>query len=101
MGFLLPEMDEAYGGAGGNLAYQLVVQDELAKAEMPVNIAVHTIASHDHQRSIALERAQLRIGMQVVCDVALGGGRDGGIGGHAGSKCGNRLSTAARVRSTS
>ncbi|CAJ0895705.1 acyl-CoA dehydrogenase family protein [Ralstonia flatus] len=46
MGFLLPEMDEAYGGAGANLAYQLVVQDELAKAEMPVNIAVHTIASH-------------------------------------------------------
>ncbi|AOK67892.1 acyl-CoA dehydrogenase [Burkholderia multivorans] len=46
MGFLLPEMEEAYGGAGANLAYQLVVQDELAKAEMPVNIAVHTIASH-------------------------------------------------------
>ncbi len=46
MGFLLPEMDEAYGGAGANLAYQLVVQDELAKAEMPPNIAVHSIASH-------------------------------------------------------
>lgn len=46
MSFLLPEMPEAYGGAGASLAYQLVVQDELAKAEMPVNIAVHTIASH-------------------------------------------------------
>ena len=46
MGFLLPEMDEAYGGAGASLAYQLVMQDELAKAEMPGNIAVHTIASH-------------------------------------------------------
>ncbi|MBS0612884.1 MAG: acyl-CoA dehydrogenase family protein [Proteobacteria bacterium] len=46
MGFLLPEMEEAYGGAGANLAYQLVVQDELTQAEMPVNIAVHTIASH-------------------------------------------------------
>jgi acyl-CoA dehydrogenase len=46
MGFMLPELDEAYGGAGANLAYQLVVQDELAKAEMPANTAVHTIAAH-------------------------------------------------------
>jgi acyl-CoA dehydrogenase len=46
MGFMLPELDEAYGGAGANLAYQLVVQDELAKAEMPANSAVHTIAAH-------------------------------------------------------
>ena len=46
MGFLLPEMDELYGGAGANLAYQMVVQDELTKAEFPANTAVHTIASH-------------------------------------------------------
>jgi len=46
MGFLLPEMEETYGGAGASLAYQLVVQDELAKAEMPVNLTVHSIASH-------------------------------------------------------
>ena len=46
MGFLLPEMDEEYGGAGASLAYQLVVQDELAKAEVPANTAVHTIAAH-------------------------------------------------------
>src|SRR5215471_6715077 len=46
MGFMLPELDEAYGGAGATLAYQLVVQDELAKAEMPANTAVHTIAAH-------------------------------------------------------
>ena len=46
MGFLLPEMDESYGGAGASLAYQLVVQDELAKAEIPANTAVHTIAAH-------------------------------------------------------
>lgn len=46
MGFLLPELDEAYGGAGASLAYQLVVQDELAKAECPANTAVHTIAAH-------------------------------------------------------
>ncbi len=46
MGFLLPELDEAWGGAGASLAYQLVVQDELAKAEVPANTAVHTIASH-------------------------------------------------------
>lgn len=46
MGFLMPEMDEAYGGAGASVAYQFVVQDELAKAEMPANVAVHTIAAH-------------------------------------------------------
>lgn len=46
MGFLLPELAEEHGGAGATLAYQLVVQDELAKAEMPANTAVHTIAAH-------------------------------------------------------
>ncbi len=46
MGFLLPELDEKYGGAGATLAYQLVVQDELAKAEIPANSAVHSIAAH-------------------------------------------------------
>ena len=46
MNFLLPELGEAYGGAGATLAYQLVVQDELAKAEVPANTAVHTIAAH-------------------------------------------------------
>ncbi len=46
MGFLLPEMPETYGGASASLAYQLVVQDELTKAEMPNNVTVHSIASH-------------------------------------------------------
>lgn len=46
LGFLLPEISEDYGGAGANLAYQLVVQDELARAEVPANSAVHTIAAH-------------------------------------------------------
>ncbi|WP_439687520.1 Acryloyl-CoA reductase (NADH) [Cupriavidus oxalaticus] len=46
MGFLLPELGEAYGGAGASLAYQLVVQDEMAKAELPANTAVHTVAAH-------------------------------------------------------
>ena len=46
LGFMLPEFPEEYGGAGACLAYQLVVQDELAKAELPANTAVHTIASH-------------------------------------------------------
>ena len=46
MGFMLPELCEDYGGSGANLAYQLVVQDELAKAEVPANTAVHTIAAH-------------------------------------------------------
>ena len=46
LGFLLPEMGEAWGGADATLAYQLVVQDELARAEMPANTAVHSIAAH-------------------------------------------------------
>ena len=46
MGFLLPELDERHGGAGATLAYQLVVQDELAKAEVPAISGVHTIAAH-------------------------------------------------------
>jgi acyl-CoA dehydrogenase len=46
MGLLLPEMGEQWGGAGGTLAHQLVVQDELARQEMPANTAVHSIASH-------------------------------------------------------
>ncbi|MGJ7509768.1 acyl-CoA dehydrogenase family protein [Variovorax sp. GT1P44] len=46
MGFLLPELDEAYGGAGASLACQLVVQDELAKVEIPANTGVHNLAAH-------------------------------------------------------
>ena len=46
MGFMLPELCEEYGGSGTSLAYQLVIQDELAKAEIPANTAVHTIAAH-------------------------------------------------------
>ena len=46
MGFMLPELAEEFGGAGATLAYQLVVQDELARAEVPANTAVHTIAAH-------------------------------------------------------
>lgn len=47
MGFLLPEIDEAWGGAGASLAYQLVVQDEMTRAEMPATTTtVHCIATH-------------------------------------------------------
>jgi acyl-CoA dehydrogenase len=46
LGFLLPELSEEFGGAGASLAYQMVMQDELAKAEIPANTAVHTIAAH-------------------------------------------------------
>jgi acyl-CoA dehydrogenase len=46
MGFLLPELSEDYGGAGASLACQLVVQDELAKAEFPANTGVHNLAAH-------------------------------------------------------
>ena len=41
-----PRWTRRYGGAGATLAYQLVVQDELAKAEVPANTAVHTIVAH-------------------------------------------------------
>jgi len=43
---LLPELSEEYGGAGASVAYQLVVQDELARAEVPAITGVHTIAAH-------------------------------------------------------
>jgi acyl-CoA dehydrogenase len=46
MGLLLPELPEIWGGAGATLAHQLVVQDELAKGEMPANTGVHGIAAH-------------------------------------------------------
>ncbi len=46
MGFLLPEVPEEFGGAGVSLAYQLVVQDELAKAEIPANTGVHNLVAH-------------------------------------------------------
>ena len=47
MGFLLPELDEDWGGAGANLASQLVVQDEMARAELPAGTtSVHSIAAH-------------------------------------------------------
>ena len=46
MGFLLPEIAEAYGGSGASLAYQLVVQDEMAKAEVPATTGVHSIVTH-------------------------------------------------------
>lgn len=46
LGFLLPELPEEYGGSGVSLAYQLVVQDELARCEVPADVAVHTIAAH-------------------------------------------------------
>lgn len=46
LGFLLPELPEEYGGSGVSLAYQLVVQNELARCEVPADTAVHTIAAH-------------------------------------------------------
>ena len=46
MGFLMPEVPEEFGGAGVSLAYQLVVQDELAKAEIPANTGVHNLVAH-------------------------------------------------------
>ena len=46
IGALLPEIGEEYGGARTSLAYQLVVQEEIARAGLPPSSAVHTIATH-------------------------------------------------------
>jgi len=46
LGFILPELPECYGGSSTSLAWQLVLQDELARAELPANLAVHSIAAH-------------------------------------------------------
>lgn len=46
LGALLPEIDEKYGGSGASIAYQMVLQDELARAEVPACTAVHSIAAH-------------------------------------------------------
>ncbi len=63
IGALLPELPEAWGGSGASLAYQMVVQDELARAEVPGSSAVHTIVAHyvlqygsDQQRADWLPR---------------------------------------------
>ena len=46
MGMLLPELPETWGGEGGSLAHQMVLQEEFARAEMPVSSSVHSIAAH-------------------------------------------------------
>ena len=46
MGFLLPEMPEEYGGSSVSAAWQLVVQDELTRAEVPPGTGVHSLAAH-------------------------------------------------------
>jgi acyl-CoA dehydrogenase len=46
LGLLLPELDQDFGGSGASLAYQLVVQDEMASAEFPAITGVHTLAAH-------------------------------------------------------
>ncbi|TAK52252.1 MAG: acyl-CoA dehydrogenase [Gammaproteobacteria bacterium] len=46
LGALLPEIDERFGGAGASLAYQLVLTDELARAEMPGSAGIQSIVAH-------------------------------------------------------
>lgn len=47
MGLLLPELPEQYGGAGATLAHQLVIQEELSRAEaVTATLSVHSIAAH-------------------------------------------------------
>lgn len=47
MGLLLPELPQAYGGAGGTLAHQMVIQEELSRAEASTGtVSVHSIAAH-------------------------------------------------------
>jgi acyl-CoA dehydrogenase len=44
-GILLPDMPEEFGG-GGNLAFEVVVVEELAKAGVPFGCTVHSIMAH-------------------------------------------------------
>ncbi len=47
LGLLLPELPDAYGGAGASLAHQFVIQDELARAEVNTGTSpVHVITAH-------------------------------------------------------
>jgi acyl-CoA dehydrogenase len=46
MGFMLPELPEAYGGAGVSLAYQIVVQEELSRIECAPPSAVNVLVAH-------------------------------------------------------
>jgi acyl-CoA dehydrogenase len=47
MGLLLPELPEQYGGSDATLAHQLVIQEELTRAEAcPATSGVHTLAAH-------------------------------------------------------
>lgn len=46
LGMMLPELPPEYGGAGASPDYQLVVIDELARAEMPMKHSVHSIVAH-------------------------------------------------------
>jgi acyl-CoA dehydrogenase len=59
LGALLPEIEESYGGAGAPLAYQFIVQEELARAEVPAVSAVHSIVVHyirDHGTAAQKDR---------------------------------------------
>lgn len=46
MSLMLPELPEEYGGAGGTLAHQLVVLEELTRHEVAGSTGVHTIVAH-------------------------------------------------------
>ena len=46
LGYLLPELPVEYGGSGCSAAYQFVVQEELARAEIPAASSVHSIVAH-------------------------------------------------------
>jgi acyl-CoA dehydrogenase len=45
-GLLLPDVSEAYGGAGGTFAYEAVVIEELARAGIPFGSSVQSIVAH-------------------------------------------------------
>ncbi len=46
MGMLLPELPEAFGGAGATLAHQLAIVEEFARAEVPGSALVHCLVAH-------------------------------------------------------
>jgi acyl-CoA dehydrogenase len=46
LGYLLPELPSAYGGSDASVAWQIVLQEELARAEAPPSLTVHAIVAH-------------------------------------------------------
>lgn len=83
LGFILPELPEGYGGSSTSAAWQLVLQDELARAEVPANLAVHCLAAHyildygtEEQKSYWLPRLSSGEELAAIAMTEPGAGSD-------------------------